>query len=210
MYFTTHILVLNIQRPFILHTFFYSTNIVLHSFILTSTVPISPTDNENFLPSDDPNNTNLMVSHYDCEKQHNLEQFNLLNVKQCTEAPSNKQRANFNARVYVTAKAKRIKAYKCVAYTEKEKKTCFQGSVEYRCVDRTVWNHNTMALPVTLDPLVCKNIIRHLNGTNNKILNSIQYNKTFTLLKDHSFQERVEQTLFTVYQLTKIYTSTIT
>ena len=28
-----------------------------------------------------------MVSHYDCAKQHNLRQFNLLNVKQCTEAP---------------------------------------------------------------------------------------------------------------------------
>ena len=39
-----------------------------------------------------------MVSHYDCEKQHNRRQFNSLNVKQCTEAPSNIQHANVNAR----------------------------------------------------------------------------------------------------------------
>ena len=56
---------------------------------------------------------------------------------------------------------------------KKERKICFQGSVKYRRVDRTVWNHNTLPLPVTLDPLECKNIIRHLNGTNNKILNDL-------------------------------------
>ena len=61
--------------------------------------------------------------------------------------------------VYVTAKAKHIKAYICVAYTKKERKICFQGSVKYRRVDRTVWNHNTMPLPVTLDPLECKKIL---------------------------------------------------
>ena len=52
-----------------------------------------------------------MVSHYDCEKQHNRRQFNLLNVKQCTEAPSNIQHASVQARVYVRAKAKCPKAY---------------------------------------------------------------------------------------------------
>ena len=55
-------------------------------------------------------------------------------------------------------KAKRIKAFKCVAYAKKEKKICFQGSVKHRRVDRTVWNHNTIPLPVTLDPLECKSI----------------------------------------------------
>ena len=112
-----------------------------------------------------------MVSHYDCAKQHNLRQFNLLNVKQCTEAPSDIKHASVKARVYFRAKAKRIKAFKSVAYAKKESKICFQGSVKYRRVDRTVWVHNTLPLPVTLDPLECKNIIRHLNGTNDKILN---------------------------------------
>ena len=51
-----------------------------------------------------------MVSHYDCEKQQNLRHVIVLNVKQCTEAPSNIQHASVQARVYVRAKAKRIKA----------------------------------------------------------------------------------------------------
>ena len=105
-------------------------------------------------------------------------------MKQCTEAPSNIEHATIKSPVYVRAKAERIKAYKCVPYAKKERKICFQGSVKYRRVDRTVWNHNTMPLPITLDPLDCKNIIRHLNGTNNKILNHLHYNKTFTLLED--------------------------
>ena len=64
-----------------------------------------------------------------------------------------------------------------------------------------------MPLPVTLDPSECKVIIRHLNGTN-----KLPYNKTFTLLEDHYFQERLEhyQTPFTEYQLNKMYTCTFT
>ena len=195
-------------------TTFCIKNLILYIHLInfTFSIPITPSDTVNYLPSDDPNITNFMVSHYDCAKQHNLRQFNLLNVKQCTEAPSDIQHASVKARVYVRAKTKRIKAFKCVAYAKKERKICFQGSVKYRRVDRTVLNHNTLPLPVTLDPLECKNIIRHLNGTNDKILNNLHYNKTFTLLEDHYFQERLEQyqTLFTVFQLNKMYTGTFT
>ena len=69
-----------------------------------------------------------------------------------------------------------------------------------------------MPLPNTLDPLECKNLIRHLNGTDKKILNNFNYNKTFTLLEDHYFQEQLErfQTPFTVYQFNKMYTGTFT
>ena len=156
----THIPVFNIQHLFKLYTNFYITNLILylHLFNFTFSIPITPSDTDNYLPSDDPNITNLMVSHYDCAKQHNLRQFNLLKVKQCTEAPSDIKHASVKARVYVRAKTKRIKAFKCVAYAKKERKICFQGSVKYRRVDRTVWNHNTLPLPVTLDPLECKNI----------------------------------------------------
>ena len=152
-----------------------------------------------------------MVSHYDCKKQHVLRQFNLLKVKQCTEAPSNIQNANVQARVYVRAKAKRIRAFKCAAYAKKERKICFQGDIKYRRVDRTVRNHNTMPLPVILDPLDCKNLMRHLNGTDNKILNNFNCNR-FTLLEDHYFQEQLEQyqTPFTVCQFNKMYTGTFT
>ena len=100
-----------------------------------------------------------MVSHNDCAKQHSLRQFNLLNVKQYTEAPSDFQHASVKARVYVRAKAKRIRAFKCVAYAKKERKICSQGSVKYRRVDRTVWNHKTLPLHVTLDPLESKKTI---------------------------------------------------
>ena len=173
--FVTHTLVLNIPLASRLYTILYITYLILHSHLFTFTfsIPITPSDTENYLPSDNPNFTNLMVSQYDCAKQHNLRQYKLLNVKQCTEAPSDVKHADVKARVYVRAKAKRITAFKCVAYAQRDKKNCFQGSVKYRCVDRTVWNHNTLPLPVTLDPLECKNIIRHLNGTNNKILNNL-------------------------------------
>ena len=97
---------------------------VLHSFLLTftSTLPITPSDTENYLRSNDPKITNLIVSYYDCEKQHNLRHFNLLKVKQCTEARSNKKHASVKTRVFVRAKAKRNNAFKCVAYAKKGKK----------------------------------------------------------------------------------------
>ena len=176
---------------------------LLCNILYTHPKLIELTDTYNYLPPDDSNITNLMVSHYDCEKQHNLRQFNLLNVKLCTEAPSNIQHAKVRARVYVRAKAKCVKAFNCEAYAKKESKICFQGSVKYRRVDRNVWNHNTLPLPIALDPLECKNFIRHLFGTNKKILNNFNYNRTFTLLEDHYFQEKLEQhqTPFTVYNL---------
>ena len=70
--------------------------------------------------------------------QHNLRQFKLLSVKQCTEPPSDIKHASVKARVYVRAQAKPIKAFKCVAYAKKEIKICFQGSVKCRRVHRTV------------------------------------------------------------------------
>ena len=73
-----------------------------------------------------------MVSHYDCAKQHNLRQFIILNVKQCTEASSDIKHTSVKARVYLRAKAKRIEAFKCVAYAKKERRICFHGSVKYR------------------------------------------------------------------------------
>ena len=69
-----------------------------------------------------------------------------------------------------------------------------------------------MPLPNTLDPLECKNLIRHFTGTDNIISNNFTYNKIFTLLEDHSFQEQLErfQTPFTIYQFNKMYTGTFT
>ena len=123
-YSVTHSQVLKILPLFELLTISYITILILYShlFNFTVSIPITPSDTENYLPSDDPKITNLMVSHYDCAKQHNLRQFNLLDVKQCTEAPSDIKHASVKARVYVRAKAKRVKAFKCVAYAKKERK----------------------------------------------------------------------------------------
>ena len=86
--FVTHTPVLNIPLPSRLYAILYITNLVLHShfFTFTFSIPITPSDTEKYLPSDDPNITSLIVSNYDCAKQHNLRQVNILNVKQCTEA----------------------------------------------------------------------------------------------------------------------------
>ena len=60
--------------------------------------------------------------------------------------------------------------------------------------------------------LECKNLIRHLNCTNNKILNNFNYNRTFPLLEDLYFQEKFEQiqTLFAVYKFNTMHTGTFT
>ena len=124
-----------------------------------------------------------------------MRKLNLLNVKPCTEDPSNIQHAKVRASVYVRAKAKRVDAFKCEPYAKKERKIEFQGSVNYRRVDRIVWNHNTLPLPITLDPLECKNLIRHLSGTIDKISNNFKYNRTLKPLEDHYFQEQFEVNL---------------
>ena len=119
-YSKTHILSAYIQLVF----YFSLCNISSYSHA----IPIELRDTDNYLPPDDPNNKNLMVSHYDWEKQHNLRQFKLLNVKPCTEAPSTIQHAKVRARVYVRAKAKRVKAFKCEAYA-KEGKFVFKAQL---------------------------------------------------------------------------------
>ena len=126
--FVSHTPVSNIPLPSRVYTILYITHSILrsHLFTFTFSIPITPSDTENYLPSDDPNITNLMVSHYDCAKQHNLRQFILLNVKQCTEAPSDIKHASVKGRVYVRAKAKRIKAFKCVAYAKKKERFVFK------------------------------------------------------------------------------------
>ena len=103
----THTQVLNTLPLFDLFTTSYLTILILylHLFNFTFSIPITPSDTGNYLPSDDPNIKNLMVSHYDCPKQHNLRQFNLLSVKQCTEAPSDIKHASVKARVKCPSKS---------------------------------------------------------------------------------------------------------
>ena len=95
---------------------------IVHSLVHPSTVPkVDTTNSENHISDQDPNILNLMVSLYDCAKQNNLRQFSLLNVEPCKQAPSDIQHTKTQATVYVRAKAKRIKAFKCEAYIKTEK-----------------------------------------------------------------------------------------
>ena len=85
----------------------------------TTSVPKADTTNpENRISPQDPNILNIMVSHYDCAKQNNLRKFSLLNVEPCKQAPSDIQHTKTQATLYVRAKAKRIKVFKCEAYTK--------------------------------------------------------------------------------------------
>ena len=188
----------------------YTPFSIIHFF--SYSIAIELTDTDKYLPPDDPNITNLTVAHYDCEKQHYLKQFISLNVKECTEDHSNIQLAEVKTRVYVRAEAKRAKVFKCEAYATQERKICFQGSVKYQRVDGTVWNNKTLHHPITLDPLVCKNLIKYPFGTNKKRSNNFSFNRTFEFLEDHYFQESLEQfqTPFTVYKFNKMHTGTFT
>ena len=106
----------------------FNTYIVYITHIVNSTsVPKNDkTNSENHISEQDPNILNLMVSHYDCAKQNNLRQFSLLNVEPCKQAPPDIQHTKTQATVYVRAKAKRIKAFKCGAYIKTEKVWCSQ------------------------------------------------------------------------------------
>ena len=75
VFFVTHFLNLNILQRFNTSILLLITNILLSSFYSKPASPIELTDNDSFLPSDNPNITNLMVSqvfHYDLAKQHNF------------------------------------------------------------------------------------------------------------------------------------------
>ena len=133
-YFTTPIQASNILHhskahmfPIYIHILFYIS--LCNTSLYSHAIPIELTDTDNDLPPDDPNITNFMVSHYDCEKQHNLRQFNLLNVKQCTEAPSNVQHAKVPARVYVRGKTERVKHLNVKLTLRKKEKYVFKSQL---------------------------------------------------------------------------------
>ena len=88
----------------------------IHIVNSTSVPKVDTTNSENHISEQDPNILNHMVSHYDCAKQNILRQFSLLNVYPCKQAPSDIQHTKTQATVYVRAKAKRFKAFKCKAY----------------------------------------------------------------------------------------------
>ena len=136
-------------------------NILFNTYNTTSVPKVDTTNSENHISEQDPNILNLMVSHYDCEKQNNLSQFSLLIVELCKQAPSDIQHTKTQATVYVRAKAKRIKAFKCEAYIKTEKVGCSQTFSSSRRYDRLQWGQNTLEFLKLLDPIECNIMIRY-------------------------------------------------
>ena len=97
------------------------------------------------------------------------------------------------ATVYVRAKAKRIKAFKCEAYIKTEKVWCSQTFTSSRRYDRLQWGQNTFELPKILDPIECKNMIRYLNATDCEKLNNYNIQNSFSLFDNSYYQNKIER-----------------
>ena len=105
----------------------------------------------------------------------------------------NTQKPKHQATVYVTAKAKRIKAFKCEANIKTEKAWCSQTFSSSRRYDRLHWRQNTLELPKTLDPIEGRNMIRYLNATNSNELNNYNIQSSFSFFDDSDYQNKIEQ-----------------
>ena len=186
----------------------YIIDAVKYAYIIhlvhSSSVPkVDTTISENDISEHDPNILTLMVSHYDCAKQNNLRQFSLLNVEPCKQAPSYIQHTKTQATVYVRAKAKRIKAFKCEANIKTEKVWRSQTFTSSRRYDRLQWGQNTLELPKLLDSIECKNMIGYLNATHSEELNNYNIQNCFSLFDDSNYQNKIKrvQKPFRVTQL---------
>ena len=166
-----------IDIPFITYIVY-----IIHLANTISVPKANTTNRENRISPQDPNILNLMVSQYDCAKQNNLRQFSLLNDEPCKQAPSDIQHTKTQATVYVRAKAKRIKAFKCEAYIKTEKVWCSQTFSSSRRYDQLHWGQNTLELPKILDPIESKNMIRFLNATDCIELNNYNIQSSFSFL----------------------------
>ena len=174
-------------------TLFITYIVYLIRLTNTTSVPKADTTNpENHISPQDPNILNFMVSHYDCAKQNNLRQFSLLNVELCKQAPSDIQHTKTQATVYVRAKAKRIKAFKCEAYIKTEKVWCSQPFSSSRRYDRLQWGQNTLELPKIFDPIDRKNMIRYLNATDSNELNNYNIQNSISFFDDSDYQNKIE------------------
>ena len=125
--------------------------------------------------------------------KNNLRQFSLLKVEPCKQAPSDIQHTKTQATVYVRAKAKRIKAFKCEAYMKTEKVWCSQTFSSSRRYDRLQWGQNTLELPKILDPVECKKMIRYLNATDSDELNNYNIQSSFSFFDGSDYQKTIEQ-----------------
>ena len=149
------------------------------SYSLFSSLPItfSTDSSSDHVNPKGPHISDLLVSHYDCSKQHNLRHISLTRVQPCSQAPSSFESTRAIVNVFVRAKAKRLKARTCEAYVKPEKFVCAQSDYKYRCHDRTDYHQYTM---------------EHPNGTNNPQLDAFNYSNSFTFFNDIQKQRLLE------------------
>ena len=143
-----------------LHICFY----FLLSISILSTADTDQQRDSSIISADDPSISNLNVAHYDCAIQNNFRQFSITQVKPCTQAPSGLESTRAIAKVYVRAKAKRIKAWRCESRIKREKFICSQTDVKWRRQDKTHYHQNTLETFKTLDAKECKNTSSQRNS----------------------------------------------
>ena len=91
------------------HSFLFFFNLLKYFTLLT--FPLDPSSY--MIAHNDPHISDLMVSHYDYSKQHNLRQFSLTRVQPCAQAPSALKSTRAIDNVSVRSKAKRPKRWTC-------------------------------------------------------------------------------------------------
>ena len=106
---------------------------------------------------------------------------------------SDLQHTKTQATVYVRAKAKRIKAFKCEAYIKSEKVWCSKTFSSSRRYDRLQWAQKTLELPKILDPVEGKKMIRFLNATDSNELNNYNIQSSFSFFDGSDYQNKIEQ-----------------
>ena len=155
----------------------------------------------------DPNDrhiSDLLISHYDCSKQHNLRQFSLTRVQPCSQAPS-----SFEVlalwKMFLSVPKLNVSKLGPAKHTLNVKNVCAQSDYKYRRYDRTDYHQNTMERPSTLDPTECKHAIRHLNGTNDPQLDAFNYTNSFTFFNDIQ-KQRLLETKQPPFRITKLNT----
>ena len=80
--------------------FFHSLYYFLSSLLLVVSQTTSSSDH---VDPNDPHISDLLVSHYDCSKQHNLRQFSLTRVQPCVQASSAFETTRAIVNVFVRA-----------------------------------------------------------------------------------------------------------
>ena len=89
------------------------------------------------IPLNDPQVSDLFVPHYDCSHQNNLQQFSLIHVQPCSQAPLSLQNTRVLANVCVRAKSKRLEAWTYEACIERDRFVCGQSDYKYCHHDHT-------------------------------------------------------------------------